>query len=73
MIPLHSLRQYRPLDVRTRTTTSTKFDLRFFASSQNIDFQSFILPFFTRKVSNVTPLSLVKEVTRSPDAKTSNI
>ena len=34
--------------------TSTRFDLKFFASSQNIDFQeSFILPFFTRKVSTV--------------------
>ena len=34
--------------------------------------ESFILTFFTREVSNVT-LSLVKEVTRSPDAKTCNI
>ena len=39
----------------------------FFASSQNVDFpQSFILPFYTRKLAL---LSLVKEVTRSPDRK----
>ena len=34
---------------------STRFDLKFFAYSQNIDSpESFILPFFTRKVSTVT-------------------
>ena len=45
-----------PLDSRTRTTTGRDLTYSLFASSQNIiDFpESFILPFFTRKVSTVT-------------------
>ena len=51
--------------------TSTRFELKFFASSQNIDFQeSFILPFFTRKVSTVILSEGGYALSRSQNGKT---
>ena len=45
---------WRPLDSRTRTTRSTRFDLKFFAYCQKIDTpELFIVLFFARKVSIV--------------------
>ena len=45
---------WRPLDPRTRTTTSTRFDLKFFAYCQKIDIpELFIVLSFARKVSIV--------------------
>ena len=44
-----------------------RFDFTFFAHSENIDSaESFMLPFFTRKLALLT---LAKEVTLSPDRK----
>ena len=54
-------------------TTSTRFDLKFFRV-QNIDFpKSFILPFFTRKVSTVTFSEGGYALSPSQNDKTSNI
>ena len=55
-------------DSKTSTTTSTRFNLKAFSRILKIQtpFESFILPFFTRKVSTVP---LMKEVTPSPDRK----
>ena len=56
------------------TTRSTRFGLKFFAHSQNIDSpESFILPFFTRKVSIVTFSGGGYALSRSQSDKTSNI
>ena len=56
---------WRPVDSKTSTITSTRFELKLFAYSQNTDsLESLILPFFTRKVSTT-----VKEVTASSDRK----
>ena len=45
----------RPLDSRTKTTTSTRFDLKFFGVfSKYRHPESFLLPFFTTEVSSVT-------------------
>ena len=47
-------RLLRPLNSRTRTTTSTRFDLKFFAYCQKIVTPEFFtVLFFTRKVSTV--------------------
>ena len=44
----------RLLDSRTRTTTTTRFDLKFFRVLSKIDTpELFIVLFFTRKVSDV--------------------
>ena len=47
--------QQRPLDSRMRTTTSTRFDLKFFAYCQKIDTPKLfnVLFFFNRKVSAI--------------------
>ena len=45
---------WRPLDSRTRMSTSTRFDLKFFAYCQKIDTQEFFIVLsFARKVSTV--------------------
>ena len=60
-------KQQRPLDSRTRTTTSTRFNLIFFAYSQKIDTpESFIVLFFITKIA---PLSILKEVKPSRNRK----
>ena len=44
----------RPLDSRTRTTTTTRIDLKFFRVLSKIDTpELFIVLYFTRKVSDV--------------------
>ena len=65
----------RPLDLKTRTTTSTRFDFfEFFTYFQNIDSpESFILPFFTGKVSTVIFSEDGYALSRSKNDKTSNI
>ena len=57
---------FRPLDSRTRTTTSTRFDLKFFRVFSKYRLPVIDLPFFTRKVSIVI---FRKEVTPSPERK----
>ena len=62
------------LDSRSRTTTSTRFDLKFFAYSQNIySPDSFNLSFFTKKVSTVIFSEEGYAPSRSKNDKTSNI
>ena len=47
-------RKKRPLDSRTRTTTTARFDLKFFRVLSKIDTpELFIVLFFTKKVSDV--------------------
>ena len=61
----------------TRTTTKTRFDLKFFRVldlRQNIDSpESFILPFFTKKFSTVTVSEGGYALSRSQNDKASNI
>ena len=58
----------RPLDSRTRTsTTSSRFDLKFFPYSQNIDSRK--ASFYHFPPEKLALLPLVKEVTPSPDRK----
>ena len=48
------LQKKRPLDSRTRTTTTARFDLKFFRVLSKIDTpELFIVLFFTKKVSDV--------------------
>ena len=57
----------RPLASRTRTTTSTKFDFKVFRVFSKYRLpESFILPYFTRKVSTVI---FSEGGQRSPDGK----
>ena len=64
----------RPLDSRTRTTTSTRFDVKFFRVFSKYRLQEgFILPFFTRKVSTVTFSEGVYTLSPSENDKTTNI
>ena len=70
LVTIVTWNQQRPLDSKT----STRFDLKFFAYSQNTDSpESFILPFFTRKVSTVTFSEGGCTLSRSQNDKPSNI
>ena len=62
------LQKKRPLDSRTRTTTTTRFDLKFFfAYSQNIDTLEFFIVLFSPE--KLAMLSFLKEVKTSLDCK----
>ena len=60
-----------PVGLLARTTTTTRFDFKLFRVTID-SFESFILPFFTRKVSTVTFSEGGYTLSRSPNDKTSN-
>ena len=63
----------RPLDSRTRTTTSTRFDLKFFRVFSKYRLPVIDLPFFTRKVSIVIFSEGGYTLSRTQNDKTFNI
>ena len=68
------VRGNQPIDSRTRTTTSTRFDLKFFRVLSKIDtLKLFIVLFFTRNVSTVIFFEGGQDLSRLQNTKTSHI
>ena len=68
------VRENQPLDSRTRTTTSTRFDLKFFrVLSKNKHPGILHCTFFTRKVSTVIFFEGGQDLSRLQNTKTSHI
>ena len=68
------VRGNQPIDSRTRTTTSTRFDLKFFRVLSKIDtLKLFIVLFFTRNVSSVIFFEGGQDLSRLQNTKTSHI